>query len=289
MKKYIFVNDYIKKEGNSVALEIHAEEYKKIVNEVLAYTDKVCRQNNITYYLAYGSLLGAVRHKGFIPWDDDIDIIMDRKNFEQFISSVRNDGHNYYKLMWITEDKEYDLPLPKIVDTRTRLKQTGRKSNICIGAWVDILIIDDVPDDLSKQKRVLKKFDFYEECWNWSQYSMFSIKNSKNIKQVIRFFIMRLLSMPGSRYWAKKMNREAGKYNDKGYKTFSALTFSGGKRKVYLKEWLGAGCDVEFEGEKYRAPENWHEYLKNAYGDYMKLPPVEKQVSNHNFTVYYKG
>ena len=121
--------------------EISTNEYKEIVNDVLIYLHEICKKNNILYYLAYGSLLGAVRHKGFIPWDDDVDVIMDRVNFERFVQTVHDDSHQYYKLMWLTEDKTYDLPLPKLVDNRTELVQSGRKSKVPIGAWVDIMLL----------------------------------------------------------------------------------------------------------------------------------------------------
>lgn len=268
--------------------EISTNEYKEIVNDVLIYLHEICKKNNILYYLAYGSLLGAVRHKGFIPWDDDVDVIMDRVNFERFVQTVRDDSHQYYKLMWLTEDKTYDLPLPKLVDNRTELVQSGRKSKVPIGAWVDIMVIDDVPDDPKKRSRVLKKYDFYEQCWNWSQYTNFSVKNARSFRGFIKNIIMRMLSLPGSRYWSEKLYRSAAKYNNKGYKAFSSLTYSAGTRKCYQKEWLGKGTLVEFEGREFVAPENWDAYLKNAYGDYMKLPDEERRVSNHNYTVYYK-
>jgi len=267
---------------------IQLEEYKEIVNGVLSYIKEFCRKNNITYYLAYGSLLGAVRHKGFIPWDDDVDIIMDRENFERFTSCMRQENHPYYKLAWLTEQKEYDLPLPKVVDTRTELEQAGRKSNLRIGAWVDILIIDDVPDDPVKREKVLCKFNWYEHIWAWSQYDSLSVRNAKSLRSFVKCMIYRVLALPGSRFWSKQLYRLAKRYNGKNSGYFSALTFSGGKRKAYRKDWLGKGAEVEFEGERYTAPENWDAYLTHAYGDYMTLPPKEKQVSNHSFNVYYK-
>ena len=268
--------------------EVDLAEYKQIVNGVLSYMDTLCRKEAITYYLAYGTLLGAVRHKGFIPWDDDVDVIMDRNNFIRFIEAMRRENHPYYKLMWLSEQKDYDLPLPKVVDARTKLKQAGRKSNLTIGAWVDILIIDDVPNDPVKQEKAMRAFDRYEQIWAWSQYRSLSLKNATSIRSFVKYAIYRLLSLRGSRYWAEKLYRLSDRYNGKNYDYFSSLLFSGGKRKAYRKEWLGNGFEVEFEGKLYIAPENWDAYLKNAYGDYMILPPKEKQISNHKYSVYYK-
>ncbi|MBQ7011684.1 MAG: LicD family protein [Clostridia bacterium] len=267
---------------------VDSEEYKVLAKDVLTYVDEICRKNGIVYYMAYGTLLGAVRHQGFIPWDDDVDIIMDRDNFERFITCSRKADHPFYKLMWLTEQSDFDLPLPKVVDTRTELKQAGRRSDLCLGAWVDILIIDDVPDDPAKQKKALKEFDLYEKFWSWSQYSALTVKSASSVRSFVVSVICRIMSLPGSRFWSKKLYKWSARYNGKGYGSFSALTFSAGKRRAYRKEWLGNGSELLFEGKLYMAPENWDAYLTNTYGDYMQLPPKDKQVSNHNFTVYYK-
>ena len=275
--------DFLKKMN-----QISTEQYKKIATEIMIYIDKLCRKNNITYYLAYGTLLGAVRHGGFIPWDDDIDIIMDRENFNRFCDAVKEDNNKVYKLMWLTESRDYDLPLPKMIDTRTELIQDGRKSSIKLGVWVDIIIMDDIPDNPKKQKYILKKFDFYQRCWNFSQYTCYSKKIS-NLKELLYDSFMKILTLPGSRFWANKLNNAAQKYNGKGYKSYAELTFAVGKHKAWKKRWLGTGSEINFDNNKFFAPENHHEYLTYAYGNYMELPPEEKRICHHHYSVYYKN
>lgn len=268
--------------------EIGLNEYKKVVYDTLHYVKTVCEDNDVDYYIAYGTLLGAVRHKGFIPWDDDVDIIMDRDNFIKLLDVMKNDSQERYQLLSIENSKEYDLPLPKVVDTNTVLVQSGRKHNTEIGAWVDIIVIDDVPTDERERKRFLSKMNFLENCWEWTQYSRLSVRNARNIVELAKFMIYKVLALPGSRCWSFILNKQAQKYNHKGCKHFAAVAFAGGKRKAYLKSCLGAGTRLMFETDSYNAPEKWDEYLTVAYGNYMKLPPVEKRISNHDFNVYWR-
>lgn len=268
--------------------QIDSAGYKNCARDILAYIDEVCRKNNIKYYLMFGTLLGAVRHKGFIPWDDDIDVAMDRKNFLQLIDAVREDNHPYYKLMWLTEKADYDLPLPKMIDTRTELIQAGRKSELMLGIWVDVFILDDVPDDLRKQKKTLNTFAFAEEIWNYSQYRFYSLRKKPNWRAKAKWIIYSCLALPGSRFWANIMYRAANKHNGKSAQHFAPLVFCGIKRIAYKKEWFGNGAELEFEGRNYMVPQNWDALLTSIYGDYMTPPPEDKRNSRHGFTVYYK-
>lgn len=268
--------------------EIGLEEYKQVVYDTLYYVKTVCENNGIDYYIAYGTLLGAVRHKGFIPWDDDIDIIMDRDNFIKLLDVMKHEPQKRYQLLSVESSKKYDLPLPKIVDTNTLLVQSGRKQDTEIGAWVDIIIIDDVPNDEKKRRKFLKKMNFFENCWEWAQYSRLSVRNAKNLAQFVKFVIYKTLALPGSRRWSLFLNRKAQKYNHKNCEYFAAVAFAGGKRKAYSKRYLGAGTKLKFESDFYNAPERWDEYLTVAYGNYMELPPVEERISNHRFKVYWK-
>ncbi len=268
--------------------EISSKEYKKVVYNILHYVKTVCEDNGVDYYIAYGTLLGAVRHRGFIPWDDDIDIIMNRDNFKKLLNVMKHCTQKRYKLLSVENSARYDLPLPKVVDTNTLLVQNGRKNNTEIGAWLDIIIVDDVPNDECKRRKFLAKMNFFENVWEWTQYSRLSVKNARNISEMMRFTIYKILALPGSRCWSFFLNRQAQRYNHKDCEYFAAVAFAGGKRKAYLKSYLGIGTKLIFETDSYNAPERWDEYLTVAYGNYMELPPAEKRVSNHSFKVYWK-
>ena len=115
---------------------------------ILQFIKKVCDENQIRYYLAYGTLIGAVRHKGFIPWDDDIDIMMPRKDYKKLLAILNEQQHPYYKLISADTDKRFQVPLPKIVDTRTLLVQDyDIIEPVPLGVYVDIFLMDGAGDD----------------------------------------------------------------------------------------------------------------------------------------------
>ena len=128
--------------------EIRTEELKQLELGVLCYIRDKCRENGLKYYLMYGTLIGAVRHKGFIPWDDDVDIAMFRADFMKLLSAIGADTGSHYAVLSMYNVPDYPFSLAKVVDTRTRLVQHGViGTHEKLGAYVDIFLIDAVPDD----------------------------------------------------------------------------------------------------------------------------------------------
>ena len=150
--------------------KIELEEIKQRCLEILSYIDDICRKNEIQYYLAYGTLLGSVRHQGFIPWDDDIDICMTRENYYKFKKVIAEDKTTPFKLLYVDTEKDYTLPLPKVVDTRTSLSILSQKEKMKLGVFVDVFILDNVPDDDKLREKFFKKLEFYQRLWTISQY-----------------------------------------------------------------------------------------------------------------------
>ena len=123
------------------------EELHQIELDMLKEIDRICRRENIQYYLAGGTLLGAVRHKGFIPWDDDIDIAMARDEYERFLKVMKKERHPYLKIFAMEFDKEYQYTFAKVVDTRTRLIEEIGKDLPDMGVFIDIFPIDGLGND----------------------------------------------------------------------------------------------------------------------------------------------
>lgn len=121
------------------------DEVKKIQLEILAYIDSFCKKNNISYFINYGTLLGAVRHKGFIPWDDDIDISMDREHYNMFIEKFNQDSSKY-KILSLDTDKTYFNNFIKVVDTTTKIVDNRNYKTFSCGVFVDIFPMDKFND-----------------------------------------------------------------------------------------------------------------------------------------------
>lgn len=263
--------------------KLEFKEIQGIANDILKHIKEVCDANSINYYLAYGTVIGAVRHKGFIPWDDDIDIYMPREDFNKFLDVISKE-QSHYKIMSIDTDPEYPHPLTKLVDTRTKMDWHIVKHKVSYGIWVDIYILDNVPDDDAELRRFQRKLNFYQKCYEHALYNM-HIHSLKSLLSNIGLCWTKLF---GPRFFAEKMYRMSPRYNNIETKRFapSAFTAQSRAQAVLRKDILGKGVDMSFECVMYRVPEKTDEYLRHFYNDYMKLPPVEKRVSNHTADFY---
>lgn len=263
---------------------VSLDEQKRLILDILIDFDKVCRDNNIPYSLAYGTLLGSVRHKGFIPWDDDIDVIVTRDNYNKLMDILNTKLQKNHKFICVENTKGFSAPLGKIIDNTTVLKQEGQNSDrIDLGVYIDIFVYDWIPVDQNEQKKVLNKAVFLTKLWS------FCGKNFSNHNIVIRIIRGILNKTPLARLVSLYINSWAatGTYEKK---MLAALAFgiSNREKNTLLYSDLQNLQDYEFEGHYFLGIRNSDYYLKQWYGDYMKLPPIEQRVSHHHTKVYRK-
>lgn len=151
---------------------ITKQELRDVQINILDAIDSFCIGKNITYWLCGGTLLGAVRHKGYIPWDDDIDIMMPRTDYERFIVEFK--GFDYLKVISHNTDESYPFAFATVNDTRTWKKETRLRKkyakNICVN--VDVFPIDSLPDDQKEIKRIFKRVKWYGDCLQMATYQL---------------------------------------------------------------------------------------------------------------------
>lgn len=258
--------------------ELSIEEYKTRVLNVLVKIDEICRENGFKYFIFYGTLLGAVRHKGFIPWDDDIDIVMFRDDYYKladYIIAHPELGLNYIDI-YNRDDTIYYCA--KVCDAETIVKESSFVTIDGYGAFVDIFPLDYLEEDESKRKKVLKRELFWEKVHQHA--SMQRRKNAGFLKSAADWF---------SHFFdASKIIRkmhERYMENDKTPTRYMGLPFD---KSVYDVEWLKESVDLEFDGHKFIAPKEYDTVLTATYGDYMKLPPEEDRVYKHSLDCYLK-
>lgn len=253
--------------------------------DMLKFVDLFCKQNNITYFLHAGTLLGAVRHKGFIPWDDDVDICMPRKQFRRFLEKFQDTQQ--YELQFYDRMKDYNLPYAKIRDKRTlRFDEFTNTPYIPEqGLDIDIFIIDGYSNNT-----VLRKIHFAIQNRLFKEFIRLGIKNSnkdisikKNLKRIYQ-------SLFTQRFMAKCVNFFAGFWNIEDVEYAGCMVglyrhkIELAKSKSFLKK-----VDGEFEGEKFPIPSDADDVLKSIYGpDYMTPPTIEKRISTHTSYVTWK-
>lgn len=257
---------------------------KEILLDILVDFDKACVANGIHYSIAYGTMLGAIRHKGFIPWDDDIDIIISREDFEKFQTKGVLALKPNHELLTVNKDIRFGAPLPKIIDTETTLKQIGHVSEkIALGVYIDIFIVDRIPENKFSQNIIFKKCFILQKAWSFFGH----VPNPKR-NAIIQLFQRMANKTNFAYYFAKKLMNIHKSYDNcnSDFGTVLLYNIYGYDKDVLSLKEFNDCITVDFEGCKFKCLKNYNKYLIKHYGNYMELPPVEKRVTHHYFEVY---
>lgn len=262
---------------------IDIEELKQVQLEILADVHQFCQKRNIRYSLAFGSLLGAVRHKGYIPWDDDIDIMMPRSDYENFLKWY---GNERYQVANSDTMDSYFLPYAKVYDTRTWVEEF-MEYPMEYGVNIDVFPLDNLPDSDDE----LKSFLQHKQLWN----CLFELKRIKTTPQRLLLknsilVLAHMLLYPVSIYSiSKRMRKLSEKYADIPTRRIGIVAPSDNNiREIWDRRVFDEYTLLPFEGINVQVMKNYHQFLTAAYGDYKQLPPKEKRVSHHSFKAFWK-
>lgn len=271
--------------------EVSAEEMKTILFEGLCLFRDICVENGLTYYLAFGTLLGAVRHQGYIPWDDDIDVLMPRKDYEKLLELFKELELKDWELLSYKKDEGYCLSWMKLCHKRTVLMPSRFHTGFVYGMPIDIFPLDIVAGETFREakenvKKYRKKNRFYLR-----KMCLYADLQGGGYKSSAKRMYFHLF---GHRFNVKKelLKLEQGWRNEMENQNCKYVSFL---NDPYCSVWKSEDFQVsgeadeymEFEGELFRIPVNYDAVLKESYGDYMQLPPEEKRVSRHTFTAYH--
>ena len=262
--------------------KLNLDELKKIQVEILDVVDDFCKKNKIKYWLDCGTLLGAVRHSGYIPWDDDIDIGMLRDDYNKFMN-LFNQKNSRYKLLCNELDKDFLYPIGKVVDTNTILYEPDKKTGLKLNVNIDVFVYDNAPDDDKECTKMFKRRDKYGKL-RFSMIYPDKYDHTSFKKRFTRFFLRVYFSFLPKNYYTKKIINNSKKNVDKT--TSKVGNFTSVAKACFDKNIFKKFINLEFEKKKYPVPIGYNEYLTNFYGDYMTLPPVEKRVGHHKFEAY---
>lgn len=258
--------------------KITPEELRTIQLDLLQKTADFCESNGIRYFLCGGTLLGAVRHKGYIPWDDDIDIAMPRPDYDKFVK-IFNEPDNYYQVVNLDTSFEYEYAFAKVYDNRTVLKELHYPGD-SFGVYIDILPADGVKDAAQ-----IKKIMRLHKILNTKRANYF---NRTMKKKIINTFGKFLLLPFSARQIATWMDNTARKYAFGSVPCAGLIANPLGIGEMVDKSVFNSDVYQEFEGRKYRVPIGYDTWLRSIYGDYMQLPPIEHRVTHHTFDAWWK-
>ena len=263
---------------------INLDELKKIQLDVLQAIHEFCIEENIKYSLGCGSMLGMIRHRGYIPWDDDIDIYLLRTDYDKLISKFPVKYKEIYDIDSLERNPHCERAYAKAYDTRTIVEEKA-EYKCKIGVNIDIYPIDKVPDDFDEWKRYNRMRRFIQRLY---ELKVIKINKSRKFYKTIVILLGKLLLLPISRRClAGFINSFAQKYNNTdSNKVFECVQGMLQKRPFEhsLFEKLKL---MPFEDRIFCGFEDYDKYLSNAYGNYMKLPPLEKRVAHHDFIAYW--
>ena len=247
---------------------------RKIISNLEAI-DAVCREHGLRYYLWAGTMLGAVRHKGFIPWDDDMDICMPRPDYEQLISHWREWLPQPYEVIAPESDPTYPYPFAKIEDASTTVLERP-DFKFLEGVYIDVFPIDGAPADEQKRKSHFKRYKFWRHLLFLRGRDPF--KHGKGPRSWFPWLLHKIYSLEDLQNKVKGYMTKYP-YDESDY----VCDYDDGLRGVIEKRILGTPQVYPFEDKQFLGVEHYDEYLSNKYGDYMQLPPKEKQIQHHFF------
>ncbi len=243
---------------------------------ILVEFDRICRKHNLRYTLAFGTLIGAVRHKGFIPWDDDVDVMMPRADYERFYEITHGGELSEHFVLSEDRGKKAFYPFLKLMDDRYSIKAWSHIEVPYL--FIDIFPLDGAADT---EKEIKKQFDVRLRYNALAALSRWAVPEHK------RYLILRVLGFPaylfGTIYGrpraAKHNRRHALKLDYDEHAKCGCFVF-GNERWVFDKDKLFTLIELPFEGKLFYCMSGYDEFLTMIYGNYMKLPPVDKQVTH---------
>lgn len=256
-------------------------EVKEISLGILINIHEFCKRNGIKYSLGYGTMLGAVRHKGFIPWDDDIDILMMRDDYEKFISIYESPE---FEIIDHNRNRKYILPYAKVVDKKTILYNSWMP-NLKQGVGVDVFPVDYLGKDKEDAKKIYNRKSIWGKLfllkvldyrWRGFAKSLFLLCSKLLLLPITKSFLCeKLMSFSN-----KETRANGGVWGV----IVPADSFF---REAFYYHIYNNITTIEFENHHFLCISNTDEYLSKIYGDYMRLPPEDKRVSTHDSEAYY--
>lgn len=262
------------------------KEWNATILDILKAFIEICKIHNLRYYCCAGTAIGAARHQGMIPWDDDIDVLMPRPDYDRLLEIAKTEDFGKYEVVTPYNNESYPLYFSKLVNKETTLIE--EKERPCIlGLYVDIFPLDGTDDDPDTAKALYRKYSKTINRLNavtthntfWDYIALLG-----NIKTWGRFAIKTLAFFFRSQLrlrLIKQMDEMSHQYDFETAKNVLVNTGSYHYKEIFPKEWLGKGKEFPFEDTTVLLPKEADKYLRHFFGDYMQYPPVEQRVEKH--------
>ena len=264
--------------------KIDSKEQKEYIFTILSDFADYCEDNGLDYSLCGGTLLGAVRHKDFIPWDDDVDVFMPRPDYVKLHRLLKEKKIKNNYIIKSLEAGNADFPFAKIIDTDTKLdpKYYSTDRNL----WIDIFPIDGLPQNKEKGYKILVIANKIKKMY---EKSVIKIGTGKTqFRALAKMPVLIVFHGIGAKRFGTILNKIALRYDYASSEIIGAIAWSCGKCERMKKKIFEKKTYLSFHGKKLRAIKNYDKYLKKMYGNYMELPPEDKRIVHELGNVYAK-
>lgn len=272
--------------------EIMMKEMQEISLEILKLIADICETQKLRYYLMYGTLIGAVRHQGYIPWDDDVDIMMPRPDYDKLLSYLTAHLENYPHLKVFNHDTcaEYPYMITRISDDRYHIVMENEE-DYGMGIFIDIYPFDGLGNEKEEALKYGLKGDRLSSLCYQATRKRFAIENTKSFfRKIIKYPVFVYSKIRGKEQFQGKLESLARKKDyDKSVFVGCVVWLSGGGKDIFKRKWFDEYIMLPFDKYEFRVPKEYDKILKHIYGNYMELPPEKDRVGHHGYRVYSKS
>ena len=271
--------------------ELSVEETQNISLEILDIIAHICECLNLRYYLFYGTLIGAIRHKGYIPWDDDLDIMMPRRDHDILMDYLKEHISEYKYLEVFNHEinSEYPYMITRISDNRYRIIMDNEEE-YGMGVFIDIYPFDGLGNTKEEALKYALKGDRLSSLCYQSTRKRFAIETTTSaFRKFIKLPVFLIAKLYGKDRFQYKLGKLARvKSYDESEYVGCVVWLSGGEKDIFPRKWFDEYIMAPFGEKKYRIPKEYDTFLRHIYGNYMELPPEKDRIGHHNYKVVKK-
>ncbi len=271
---------------------LSTEENQQLATGVMKKLDQICRDLGLRYTLTYGTMLGAVRHQGYIPWDDDLDIMLPRPDYDKLISWCLAHREELLPFRLFTPEtvKAYPYMIPRLCDTRYEI-ETDNEKDCGMGAFVDIYPLDGIGATREEALATLKK----RAKWSSLYFLSTRLRCEKGLtksplKQLIKLPAFLVAKCVGKKWFGKRLYHIARGCHWESSKYVGCVIWETElENGIFEKDWFETTRLMPFGQEQFQVITAYDAFLTRLYGDYMQLPPEADRIAHHFYRIYEKG
>ncbi|MCR4908590.1 MAG: LicD family protein [Lachnospiraceae bacterium] len=270
--------------------ELTIQEIQTVSLEILKRVADLCEELQLRYYLVFGTLIGAIRHHGYIPWDDDVDIMMPRPDHDKLMEHLSEHPLPGLTVFNRRTCRDYPYMLTRISDDGYILEMENEES-VGMGIFIDVYPFDGLGNTREEAVPFGLKGDYLSSLCYQATRKHFAMETTTSVfRKIIKFPVFLISRMIGKDFFQNRLELLAGTRDYETSEYVGCVTWlTWGEKEMFLRKWFDESILVPFEKYEFRVPKCYDEVLRHEYGDYMQLPPEKDRIGHHYYKAFSKG